>query len=386
LRGLLVVSELALSLMLLIGAGLLVRSFVRLQEVPPGFTPDHVLTMRVSAMGTKYRDSKAKIQFFRDLSSRLSHVAGVRSQGMVSVLPMTGMVGWGGINVEGYVPAPGQELQVDTRVASSDYFRAMEIPLVKGRFFNQYDNPDGQQVVIIDEKFAQRFWPHDNPVGKHLWFDPKKPFTIAGVVKVVKQYGLDMDSKIAVYFPLDQAGNRGAYLVVKTSSDPAALSAAVTHEIHAVDASTLVYDVHTMDQRVYDSLARQRFAATMLGAFALFALLLTTVGVYGVISYLVSQSKHDLGIRIALGAQPGNIVGLVVRQGMELTAVGVVAGLVGAVAVTRVMASLLFGVTATDTLTFGAVAAVLIAAAFLATVIPAQRATRVDPMTVLRED
>jgi predicted permease len=386
LRGLLVVSELALSLMLLIGAGLLVRSFVRLQEVPPGFTPEHVLTMRVAATGTKYRDRKATIQFFQDVGDRLAHLAGVRSQGLISALPMTGVVGWGGMNVEGYVPPPGQELQVDVRVASTDYFRAMEIPLVKGRYFNEHDTIESQQVVMIDEKFAQRFWPHDNPVGKHLWNDPKKPLTIAGVVKEVKQYGLDMDSKIVVYFPQNQAGDNGLYLVAKTSSDPAGLSAAVTREIHAVDPAAVVYDVHTMNQRVYDSLARRRFAATMLGAFALFALLLTTVGVYGVISYLVSQSKHDLGIRIALGAQPGNIVGLVVRQGMELTAVGVVAGLVGAVAVTRVMASLLFGVTATDTLTFGAVAAVLIVAAFLATVIPAGRATRVDPMTVLRED
>jgi predicted permease len=386
LRGLLVISELALSLMLLIGAGLLVRSFVRLQEVPPGFTPDHLLTMRVAVSGPRYRDNKARIQFFQDVDNRVARLSGVKAEGLISALPMTGTVGWGGINVEGYTPAPGQELQADIRIASSDYFRAMEIPLAKGRFFNQYDTSANQQVVIIDEKFAQRFWPHDNPVGKHLWFDPKKPFTIAGVVKVVKQYGLDMDSKIAAYFPQSQMGSNGLYLAAKTSGDPGGLSAAMVHEIHAVDPSAVVYEIRTMNQRLYDSLARQRFAATMLGAFALFALLLTTVGVYGVISYLVSQSKHDLGIRIALGARPGNIVGLVVRQGMELTAVGVVAGLVGAVAVTRVMASLLFGVTATDTLTFGAVAAVLIAAAFLATVIPAQRATRVDPMTVLRED
>jgi putative ABC transport system permease protein len=262
----------------------------------------------------------------------------------------------------------------------------MEIPLIQGRYFTEYDNATSQHVAIIDEKFAQRFWPRGDAVGKHVWFNPKDPVLITGVVKQVKQYGLDMDSKIAVYFPQKQTGLNGGYLVVKTSSDPAELTAAITREIHSVDPVAVVWNVKTMDQRVYDSMARQRFAATMLSAFAIFALLLTTVGVYGVISYLVSQSKHDLGIRIALGAQPGNIVGLVVRQGMELTVVGVVVGLLGAVALTRVMASLLFGVTATDTLTSGAVAAVLVAAAFVATAIPALRATRVDPMTVLRED
>ena len=386
LRGLLVVSELALSLMLLIGAGLLVRSFSRLQEVPPGFTPNHVLTVHIAASGAKYRQDKATIQFYQEVGRRVMGLPGVKSEGLVNVLPMTGMVGWGEINVEGYNPPPGQELQADIRATSTDYFHAMEIPLVKGRYFSDFDTPDSQQVAIIDEKFAQRFWPHDNPVGKHLWFDPKKLYLIAGVVKPVKQYGLDMDSKMVVYFAQSQTGGNSMYLVAKTSSDPADLSAAVVREIHAVDPSAAVSEIRTMDERVYDSLARQRFATTMLGAFALFALLLTTVGVYGVISYLVSQSKHDLGIRIALGAQPGNIVGLVLRQGMELTVVGVVAGLLGAVALTRVMSSLLFGVTATDTLTFAAVAAILIAAAFFATVIPAGRATRVDPMTVLRED
>jgi predicted permease len=386
LRGLLVVSELALALMLLIGAGLLIRSFVRLQEVPPGFTADHVLTMQVAIAGAKYRKEEALIQFHREVGERIAHLPGVKFEGTVSVLPLTGAVGWGGLSVEGYTPPPGQELQVDIRIASKDYFRAMEIPLVKGRYFSDFDNKESQPVVIVDEKFAQRFWPAENPIGKRIWRDPKKPFTIAGVVKTVKQYGLDIDGKIAVYFPDRQNGSHGMYLVVKTASDPAEMSAAVAREIHTVEPGAAVYEIRTMAERLRDSVARQRFAASMLGAFALFALVLTTVGVYGVISYLVSQSKHDLGVRIALGAQAGNIVGLVVRQGMSLTVAGVAAGLTGAIALTRVMASLLFGVTATDTLTFGAVAGLLAVAALLATVIPAQRATRVDPMTVLRED
>jgi predicted permease len=386
LRGLLVVAELALSLMLLIGAGLLIRSFARLQNVPPGFAADRVLSMHVAAGGPKYPDGKAVVQFYREIGERIRRLPGMIAQGEVSVLPLTGAVGWGGINVEGYNPEPGHELQVDQRTASTDYFRAMKIPLLKGRYFDDHDTSDGQQVAIIDEQFAQRFWPRDNPIGKHVWFDPKKPITIAGVVGMVKQYGLDSGSKIVAYFPHQQATDGWMYLVARTSSNPADLANAIVREIHAVDAGVPVFDIRTMDERLYDSLARQRFATAMLGAFAAFALLLAAVGVYGVISYLVTQSTHDIGVRVALGAQPGHILSLVVRQGMALAAVGILAGMIGAAALTRVMASLLFGVSATDTITFGLVAAILAAVVFAATVIPARRASGVDPMVALREE
>jgi predicted permease len=386
LRGLLVVSEMTLSLMLLIGAGLLIRSFVRLQSVPPGFTTDRVLTMEVAATGPKYREDKPVVNFYKEIESRIAQLPGVVAEGVVSVLPLTASVGWGQINVEGYAPPPGQELQVDLRGASTDYFRTMEIPLKKGRFFNEDDTADKPQVVIIDEKFAQRFWPDSDPIGKHLWFDPKKPFTIVGVVGVVKQYGLETDGKIATYFSQNQNPGNGMFLAVRTSSEEAGLPSAVVGEIHAVDPNVVVYGVRTMQERMYDSLARQRFSSTMLGAFALFALLLAAVGLYGVMSRLVTQSTHDIGVLVTLGARPGNIVGLVVRQGMALAGIGIVVGLVGAAALTRVMASLLFGVSATDAITFGAVPALLAAVAFAATTIPAWRATRVDPMVALREE
>ena len=387
LRGLLVVFELALSLILLTGAGLLIRSFVRLQSVPPGFATEHILSMQVAVNGPKYQKGAAAVQFFQEAGDRITHLPGVKSQGLVSALPLTGSVGWGQINVEGYTPPLGQELQVDIRVASTDYFRAMDIPLLKGRFFNQHDTKDSQQMAIIDEKFAQRFWPHDNPIGKHLWFDhPEKPFTIAGVVGVVKQYGLDSHGKIAVYFPYQQAPDRRMYLVVRTASDPAGLTGAIVREIHTVDPNAVVYEVRTMQDRLHDSLARQRFSALMLGAFAAFALLLGAVGVYGVMSYLVSQSTHDIGVRVALGARPGNILGLVVRQGMELAAIGIAAGLIGALVLTRAMASLLFEVTSTDAVTFSSVAVILGLVAFAATVIPARRATNVDPIVALRDE
>jgi predicted permease len=386
LRGLLVVSELAFSLILLIGAGLLIRSFVRLQSVAPGFTTDHVLTMQVAANDPKYRQDKTLAGFWREIETRVAHLPGVVAEGAVSALPLTGSVGWGGVHVEGYTPPPGQELQVDNRTASVDYFRAMRIPLVAGRFFSRQDTMDMPQTVIIDQKFAQRFWPHNDAIGKHLWFDPKKPITIVGVVGVVKQYGLETDGKIALYLPLQQDPDRGMFLVVRSSSKDAGLSAAIIREIHAADPAVVVYGFRTMQDRLYDSMARQRFSSTMLGAFAVFALLLASVGLYGVMSYLVTQSTHDIGILLALGARPENIIALIVRQGMQLTLIGILAGLSGAAVLTRVIASLLFGVSTGDVATFLLVPVLLAAVAFAATVIPALRAISVDPLVALREE
>jgi putative ABC transport system permease protein len=223
-------------------------------------------------------------------------------------------------------------------------------------------------------------------VGKHLWFDPKKPMQIVGVVGVVKQYGLETDGKIATYFPQLQNPGRGMFLVARSSSEASPLSGAIAREIHAVDPTVVIYNIRSMQERLYDSLARQRFSATMLGAFAMFALLLAAVGVYGVMSYLVTQSTRDIGVRVALGARRGDILGMVVRQGMELLALGMVAGLIGALALTRVMASLLFGISARDLVTFAAVPAILALVALAATVIPAFRATRVDPIVALRDE
>jgi len=385
LRGLLVISELAFSLVLLVGAGLLIRSFVSLQSVPPGFAVDHVLTMQLAANETNYRDDKSLAGFFREIEAHVAHLPGVVAQGMVSVLPLTGSVGWGAIGVEGYNPPPGQELQVDIRLASEDYFRAMQIPLIEGRFFSEHDNLDAPRVVIIDQKFAQRFWPNNSPIGRHMWFRREKPFTIVGVVGVVKQYGLDVDGKIVTYLPQQQFVGSG-FLVVRTASDVAGLPSAVTREIHAVDPTVPVYEVRTMRDRLYESLARQRFSSTMLGALALFALALAAIGLYGVLSYLVTQSTRDIGVRVALGARPGDIIGMVVRHGMELVAIGIVAGVIGALMLTRVLASMLFGISTKDALTFLAVPAILVAVACAATVIPAWRATSVDPIVALRDE
>ena len=302
------------------------------------------------------------------------------------MLPLTGSVGWGGINVEGFTPSPGQELQVDLRNASTDYFRAMEIPLIKGRFFSEHDTADMPRVVIIDDRFAQRFWPNGDAVGKHLWFNPQRPIAIVGVVGTVKQYGLETDGKIATYFPQEQDASNGMFLVARTSTDAAGLTSAIVGEIHAVDPSVAVYGIRTMQERLYDSLARQRFSSTMLGAFAAFAMLLAAMGLYGVMSYLVTQSTHDIGVLMALGALPADIIKLVVRQGMEMAVIGIVAGIAGAALLSQVMSSMLFEVSTRDASTFVAVPTLLAVVAFVATVVPAWRTTRVDPMAALREE
>jgi predicted permease len=382
-RSLLVVGEVAISIVLLVGAGLLIRSFVQLQRVSPGFDPDGVISMRLGVSARQFDNRDAAVAYFAAFGDQLANVPGVKERGAVSALPFTSSVGWGQINVEGWTPEPGQELQVDQRGATTKYFSTMRIPLVAGRFFSDADMPqNAEPVVIIDNKFAQRFWPKGDAVDKHVWFDPAHKLRIVGVVGSVKQYGLDVDGRIVVYRPTPNAG----YQVARTTGDPATVARAMIRKMHDLDPSLTVFDVQTMSERMHGSMARQRFATTMLGVFAAFALVLAVVGVYGVMSHLVAQGSHDIGVRMALGADRSGILLMVLRQGMELAGAGVVAGLLGAVALTRVMASLLFGVSTTDVLTFAMVPFILIATAMLATYVPALRATRVDPTVALREE
>jgi predicted permease len=384
LRNLLVVAEVALSMMLLIGAGLLIRSFIQLQRVSPGFDPEHVISMRLGASGRQFDNPDAAFEFRRRIGERIATVPGVTVRGAVSVLPFTSSIGWGSINVEGFMPQPGQELQVDQRAATPDYFRTMGIPLVKGRFFTDFDTlPTSQPVVLIDEKFAQRFWPNQDPLGKHLWNDPKRQLTIVGVVGTVKQYGLDVDGRIVVYRP---TSGLLQYQVARTSSDPAATAGAIVRTIQEIDPTIPVFDVQTMSARMHSSMARQRFSTLMLGAFAAFALILSIVGVYGVVSYLVAQGTHDIGVRMALGAQKRSIIRMVMGEGLQLTGAGILVGLIGAGVLTQVMATLLFGVSPRDLATFLIVPVVLAASALIASYIPARRATRVDPLVALREE
>ena len=262
----------------------------------------------------------------------------------MSVLPLTPSVGWGGMQVEGYVPPKdAPELQVDKRSATPDYFRTMEIPLITGRFFTSADTDKSQSVVLIDQKMADRFWPKGDAVGKRIRQGDKEPWlTIVGVVGVVKQYGLDIDTKMVTYFPYATWMNGEMFVTARTTGDPAALANSIIAEVHTLDSDIPVFDIATMQERVHDSVARQRFAMAMLGAFAGFAVILAAIGVYGVMSFLVTQGTSDIAIRMALGAQRGRILSLVMQQGMGLALIGIAAGVVGALSLTHLMSGLLF--------------------------------------------
>ena len=339
--------------------------------------------MRLGATGRQLRNRDESLAYFRPFGDALAALPGVTMRGAVTSLPFTSSVGWGSINVEGWTPAPGQELQVDIRAATPGYFQTMKIPLIQGRFFGDADLPaNAERVAIIDEKFARRFWPNGDGIGKHLWFNPQQRMRIVGVVGAVKQYGLDIEGRIVVYMPTPTA----PWEVARVAGDPDEVGATIVRKIRELDPTITIVDVQTMTDRMSASMARQRFATVMLGSFAGFALILAIVGIYGVMSHLVTQGAHDIGVRMALGAEGRSILLMVLRQGIVLTIAGVVLGLAGAYGVTHVMAALLFGVSTTDLMTFATVPLILTATAILAICIPALRATQVDPVVALREE
>ena len=392
LRSLLVASEIALSLVLLIGAGLLIRSFIKLQQVSPGFRANNVLSMRIALTGPRYSGNNldARRSFYNELWERIANLPGVDSVGGVSILPLSPGMSWGSIWADGYSSRSGEtELQADQRIATMDYFKAAGIPLVQGRFFDQRDSKDAPKVAIIDETFARRFWPGVDPIGKRLKrgaSDSERPWmTVVGVAGSVKQYALDTEPpRAAFYTPHLQEPSSTMYVVIHTASDPSAIVGAVRTQVRAIDAELPVYDVTTMDQRLADSLATRRFSMFLLGVFAAMALILAAVGTYGVMSYSITQRTHEIGIRMALGARAPDVLQLVVAQGIKMAGLGLAAGIVGALLLTHLMSSLLFGVTATDVLTFTVVPVVLAGVALAACFVPARRATRVDPMVALR--
>lgn len=389
LRRLLVIAELAISVVVLIVAGLLLRSFVRLQHVSPGFNPDNVLTLELTLSGDKYKDPAVARDACRRILENLEHLPGATSSGGVSSLPLSDMFAWGPINVEGRVLPPGEKfINADERVVAGHYFETMQIPLIKGRLFNDQDTVDKPHVVLVDEFMAKQLWPNQNPLGKRISFGDlaAKPewVTVVGVVGRIKQDALDSDSRIALYMPHSQYISRLFNVVLRTSTDPASLTSAVAHELHEVDRDLPMYGVVTMEQRVAGSLARRRFTTVLLAMFAGFALALATIGIYGVMAYLVSQGTREIGIRIALGATQRTVLKLVVKQGMVLAVCGVAVGLIAALAFSRLVSGLLFGVKTTDPLTFAGITVLLTVVALFASYIPARRAARIDPMISLR--
>lgn len=391
LRRLLVVSELALSVVLLIGAGLLIRSFARLQDVSPGFNPRGVLTFDLTMTGRKYNDKQNILNTYRQLWERLEHLPGAIAAGGVTSLPLSQAFAWTPITVEGRTPLPGEKfLNADERIVGRHYFEAMGIPLRHGRFFSEQDDTTKPIAVIVDEYMADQLWPGQDPIGKRIHIvelQSKDPWqTVVGVVGRVKQDSLDSDPRIAFYLAHTQFPTRAMAIALRGRTDPAAMLSAAKNELRKLDADLPMYYVRTMEQRVNESLARRRFSMLLLGAFASVALALATIGIYGVMVYLVNQGTRELGIRIALGASQRNILSLVVRQGMALALSGVTIGLTAAFLLTRLIRSLLFGVEATDPITFAGISLLLLLIGLVASYIPAQRAARIDPLISLRCD
>jgi putative ABC transport system permease protein len=390
LRNVLVVVEMAFAVVLLVGAGLLIRSFVELQRVNPGFRPEGVLAMQVSLPSNRYKEGAQRAAFDRQVLEEVRGVAGVRSAATITTLPMSGWNQSGSFRIEGRQVAPNESSPHGDRwMASEDYFQTMGIPLVRGRYFDARDTAEAPGVAVVSEALARKYWPDEDPVGKRITFEggAQQPRfrEIVGVVGHVRNEGLEGESRGQYYVPYAQRPNNAdLFLVVRADGDPAALAPAVRARIASVDKDLPVYKVTTMEKLVSDSLSQRRFSMFLFGVFAALAMALAVVGLYGVMSYGVAQRTHEIGLRMALGAQGRDVLRMVVGQGMALVAVGLGVGLLGAFLLTRLMVSLLYGVSAADPLTYAGIALLLAAVALLASYIPARRATKVDPMVALR--
>jgi predicted permease len=398
LRETFVVAELALALVLLIGAGLLMNSFVKLQAVDPGFNPRNLLTMTVSLAGASQYVGPSRAAFYRQLTDRLTALPGVESASAINHLPLAGDTWSTPLTIEGRpLPPPGQEVGATFRVSRPDYFRTMGARLRAGRDFTERDAADAPGVVIINETLARRHWPAEDPIGKRITLDDPRDnsrapqwLTVVGVVQDVKQSSWTDAPSNEIYLSFQQsrsfyAGRFASMtMVVRTSIEPQSLAAAVQGEVRALDRSLPVSNVVSMEQVIADTLWQQRFNLQLLGLFATLALALAAIGLYGVLSYAVAQRTHEVGLRMALGAQRRDVMKLVVGQGMKLALLGVALGLLASLALTRLMTKLLFEVSATDFTTFAVIALVLLAVALVACWIPARRATKVDPMVALR--
>jgi putative ABC transport system permease protein len=389
-RSTLVVLEVATALVLLVGAGLMIKSFWQLQKVDPGFNPDNALTAQVSLPKTKYPEESQQVAFFQQLIERVATLPGVQSAGAGHVVPLSGNDFVLAFEIDGRPPLqPGVTQSTNYYSVSTDYFKAMGIPLRRGRVFTERDIKDSPRVAVINETMAKKIFPDEDPIGKRITFDNRQKenpewFEIVGIVGDVKQYGLDQVTTMQTYEPYIQQTFPYMTLVVRTTGDPTNLSAAIRSEVLKLDKEQPTTNFKTLDEFFSISIAQQRFSVVLLGVFAVVALVLSAVGIYGVLSYAVTQRTHEIGIRVALGAGRRDVLRLVVGQGMQLTVIGVAGGLGAAFALTRLMASLLFGVTATDAVTFASVASLLLAVGLLACYIPARRATKVDPLVALR--
>jgi putative ABC transport system permease protein len=390
-RGALVVLEVASSLVSLVGAGLMIKSFWRLQNVDPGFNPDNALTVSVSLPRRKYPEENQQAAFFQQLVEKAGTLPGVQAAGATSLLPLGGSEYNLSFGIQGRPTLPpGEGQSVNFYSVSAGYFKAMGIRLLRGRLFTERDSRDSQRVAIINETMAKKIFPDDDPIGKRITVDPGNKnldwFEIVGIVGDVKHAGIDRGTTLQTYEPYTQRTFSYMTLVVRAEGDPASLTAAIRSEVLKLDKEQPVSDVRTLDQIYSASIAQRRFSALLLGVFAAVALALAAVGVYGVLSYAVTQRTHEIGIRMALGAARRDVLRLVIGRGMLLTLIGVAAGLGAAFALTRLMSTLLFEVSPTDPLTFSSIGLLLGAVALLACWIPSRRATKVDPLMALKHE
>jgi putative ABC transport system permease protein len=389
-RNMLVVGELALALVLLIGAGLMIKSFARLMDVRSGFNTESVLTAGIPLPSPKYDEPRTQREFFARVLEKVEALPGVRAAGVTSSMPLDGGSWQSGMLIEGR-PVPPGELNPLAEILriSPDYFRAAGITLIDGRHFGGQDTPDSTRVAIIDETIARKYWPDESPLGKRIAVDrgdDHRPIfrEIIGVASHVKLNGLDADSLIQIYVPYTQLPAGGMTLMIRSDADPLGLVASVREQVLAVDGDQPLSNVRTFEEALTQSTANRRFNMLLFAIFAGVALVLAAVGIYGVISYTVTQRTHEIGIRMALGAQQGDVLRLVMGRAMALAFAGIGAGVIAAYGLTRLMTGFLFGVSATDPVTFVLISAFLAAVALLASYIPAKRATRVDPMVALR--
>jgi putative ABC transport system permease protein len=390
LRAAFVAAQVALALVLLVGAGLLLVSLARLRSVDPGYAPDGLLTVTLQLPRARYKEPPTQTAFFRDAIGRMRSLPGVRAASAIDTLPLGGLGSATDYSVEGRPKPPaGQELVTDVREVDAEYFATMGIPFLSGRTFTADESDEMRHVVIVNETFARNAFPNEEPLGKRVTIDMKDdntPCEIVGVVGDVKSRTLSDPAKATAYWPVSELTPSGMTLVVRTDGDPGALAGAVREQVHAIDPLLAISNIRTMRDVLATSIAKARFATTLLGLFAALALALSGIGIFGVTAYSVSQRKREIGIRMALGAGARAVMSTVVRRGMMPVVVGLGLGVAGAFAVTRLMAGLLFGVEATDPATFAAVVAGMAAVSLTACYFPARRAARVDPLVALRDD
>jgi putative ABC transport system permease protein len=385
-RSVLVALEVALSLVLLVGAGLMIKSFIRLQQTNLGFNPENVLTVNLTLPESRYPEERQQASFFEVALARLQSVSGVQSAGATTSLPLTLSVNGSDFRIEGHPdPEPGKELIINMSSVSPGYFHTLGVPIMKGRDFSDRDNKDAPEAAVINNDLARTYFPNEDPIGKRMKFtDAESWISIVGVTGDVKQLGQDIGVKPEIYFPYLQVPAASMSVVVRTANGPLSLTGAVKTQIQIIDKDLPIDDVKTMQQLLANSNSGRRFNLILLTGFALVALVLAMVGIYGVMSYTVAQRTHEIGIRVAVGAQSRDVFRMVIGQGMVLALVGVAFGLAGAFALTRLMTSMLFGVEPTDPATFISIAVLLTGVALLACYIPGRRATKVDPLVALR--